>query len=183
MNLPKRTLRYQHGVTLLEVLVAVVVLSFGLLGVAGLQVGSLKSTQSSYYRSIASSLASDIVDKLRANALSQATAGQATTANYYVATGAKTLDCTASACSAQVLANYEIDMWKTALAALLPSGNGVVCLDSTPYDGSSSTTPACDGAAGGQWVVKIWWDNSRAQLNQSDATASSTQRLVTIFAP
>lgn len=57
----------QRGTTLIEVLIALLVLSVGLLGMAGLQMTSLKSNHSAYYRSQASLLAYDIADRMRAN--------------------------------------------------------------------------------------------------------------------
>lgn len=57
----------QRGTTLIEVLIALLVLSVGLLGMAGLQMTSLKSNYSAYYRSQASLLAYDIADRMRAN--------------------------------------------------------------------------------------------------------------------
>jgi type IV pilus assembly protein PilV len=57
----------QNGVSLIEVLVAVVVLSIGLLGLAGLQAGGMRVGQSSFHRSQASQLAYDIADRMRAN--------------------------------------------------------------------------------------------------------------------
>lgn len=55
------------GFTLVEVLVAVVVLAVGLLGLAGLQASSLGNNQSAYTRSLATQLAYDIADRMRAN--------------------------------------------------------------------------------------------------------------------
>ena len=57
----------QRGATLIEVLVAMLVLSVGLLGLAGMQMTALKSNQSAYYRSQATVLAYDIMDRMRAN--------------------------------------------------------------------------------------------------------------------
>lgn len=57
----------QRGATLIEVLVAMLVLSIGLLGLAGMQMTALKSNQSAYYRSQATVLAYDIIDRMRAN--------------------------------------------------------------------------------------------------------------------
>jgi type IV pilus assembly protein PilV len=57
----------QRGVTLIEVLVAIVVLSVGLLGMAGLQVSSLRANQSAYIRTQAVSQAYDILDEIRAD--------------------------------------------------------------------------------------------------------------------
>ncbi len=59
--------RWQHGVSLMEVLVTVVVLSIGLLGVAGMQSSGMRVGQSSLYRGQASLLAYDMADRLRAN--------------------------------------------------------------------------------------------------------------------
>jgi type IV pilus assembly protein PilV len=55
----------QLGSSLLEVLVAVVILAFGLLGLAGLQISSVKSSHSAYQRSQATLLAYDMADRMR----------------------------------------------------------------------------------------------------------------------
>lgn len=59
--------RSSAGFSLIEVLVSIVVLSIGLLGTAGLMSASLKNTNTAFYRSQATFLADDIVDRLRAN--------------------------------------------------------------------------------------------------------------------
>ncbi|PXX94912.1 type IV pilus modification protein PilV [Halomonas sp. LBP4] len=56
--------REQRGFTLLEVLIAVLVLSIGLLGIAAMQLKAMKSVQVSYQRSIASLAARDAVERL-----------------------------------------------------------------------------------------------------------------------
>lgn len=57
----------QSGVTLIEVMVAVLVFAIGLLGVAALQGLSLQGGQSAYYRTQATNLAYEIADFARAN--------------------------------------------------------------------------------------------------------------------
>lgn len=57
----------QKGASLIEILIAVVVISVGLLGLAGLQTSSIKSNQSSYLRSQATLLAYDLSDRMRAS--------------------------------------------------------------------------------------------------------------------
>ncbi len=69
----------QRGATLLEVLIAVLVLSVGLLGVAALQASALRNSQSSYERSQASILTYSLFDAMRAdmaNVASYNTGGQ-----------------------------------------------------------------------------------------------------------
>lgn len=57
----------QRGSTLLEVLVSIVIIAFGLLGLAGLQATSVKSNLSAYQRSQATLLAYDLADRMRAS--------------------------------------------------------------------------------------------------------------------
>jgi type IV pilus assembly protein PilV len=60
--------RHQAGTTLIEVLVAVLILGVGLLGAAVIQLNALKSTDSSRMTSQASFIAYDMLDRIRANA-------------------------------------------------------------------------------------------------------------------
>jgi type IV pilus assembly protein PilV len=57
----------RRGMTLIEILVAIVVLSVGLLGLAGLQLKGLQVNQGSVYRWQAAMLAEDIADRIRAD--------------------------------------------------------------------------------------------------------------------
>ena len=59
-----------RGFTLIEVLIALVILSVGLLGLAGLQIISLKNNQSTYARGQANLMAMDVIDRIRANPVS-----------------------------------------------------------------------------------------------------------------
>ena len=59
--------QYNQGFTLIEVLVAVLVFSFGLLGIAGMMTISVKSNHNGYLRSQANFLAENMVDRMRAN--------------------------------------------------------------------------------------------------------------------
>ncbi|THF64431.1 type IV pilus modification protein PilV [Pseudothauera rhizosphaerae] len=65
--------KHQQGTSLLEILVAVVILSVGLLGVAGLQLTSLQSGYSAYQRSQATWLANDLADRMQAQSLTACT--------------------------------------------------------------------------------------------------------------
>lgn len=61
------SLRHQRGLSLLEVLVAIVILSLGLLGMAGLQAASLRTSLGSFYRAQAAQYADDMAERMRAN--------------------------------------------------------------------------------------------------------------------
>jgi type IV pilus assembly protein PilV len=107
-----RNLSRTRGMTLVEVLVSLVVLSVGLLGIAALQMTSLRNNLGAHLRSQATVLAYDVTDRMRANR-TQATAGA-----YDVALGANLTGTTINA--------IDVQAWKTALAATLPGGDGAI---------------------------------------------------------
>jgi type IV pilus assembly protein PilV len=102
----------QRGTTLVETLVALVVLSVGLLGIAALQMTSLRNNRGAHLRSQAQVLAYDIADRMRANrnvALANA---------YVVALGVTPAGGTLNA--------LDLQEWKATLARALPSGDGEI---------------------------------------------------------
>lgn len=144
----------QAGVTLIEVLISLLILAIGLLGMAGLQTVSLRSTQSAYLRTQASIASTDIVERVRANLQG------IEASSYDNIDGEATVACnTAAGCNFLELAANDIEEWSVALAADFPTGSGMVCADSSPEDGTPAL-PACDGV-GVLYAVKIWWDEDR----------------------
>jgi type IV pilus assembly protein PilV len=111
-----RSPRRAAGMTLIEVLVAVLVLSIGLLGLAGLQTLSLRSNHSAYLRSQATVLAYDIVDRMRANRSN-------------ALDGAYNIGFTDPAPGNTDIPDRDLTTWKTAVAAVLPGGQGSVAID------------------------------------------------------
>ncbi|MBH8614105.1 type IV pilus modification protein PilV [Pseudomonas mohnii] len=75
----------QEGMTLIEVLVALLILSVGLLGAAALQLNALKYTDSARMTSQASFIAYDMMDRIRANAAADYTVTPPTSGNLNVA--------------------------------------------------------------------------------------------------
>lgn len=143
---------------MLEVLISVLVLSFGLLGLAGLQAYGLKNNHSAYLRSLATQQAYDIADRMRANRQGVASG------KFTLASGIPTdPGCITSGCSASDLADYDMFQWNTDNGSLLPSGAGVVCKDSTPIDGTAAA-PACDGI-GNLFAIKLWWNDEKDPAN------------------
>jgi len=170
-----------RGFTLLEVLVAVIVLAIGLLGLAKLQATGLRANHEADLRSRATLLAYDIADRVRANRI------------YYVdnegnlkappSADAPGVECVwrnastqVDVCTSAQMAAYDVYEWSNRAPELLPDGVGVVCLDSTADDGDPSDYK-CDGS-GSFYTVKIWW------TEKDDGTGESvTRRYVTTFKP
>lgn len=105
----------QIGSSLIEILVTILIVGFGLLGVAGVIANGLKDNHSSYARSQASWLATDIIDRMRSNRI----AAEATEYNLTFATTP----------SGTTVAAYDLIAWRKALAATLPAGKGSVSMD------------------------------------------------------
>lgn len=102
------------GFTLIEVLVAILVLAIGLLGLAGLQATSLRNNQSAYNRSQATQLAYDIADRMRANVLGITT--------YTTGTALAVANCkNTSGCSPVEMAANDLFEWNSAISVALPN--------------------------------------------------------------
>lgn len=146
--------RQQGGFTLTEVLVTLVIFAFGMLGVAGLQLTSMTSMDSAQFRSIASLKASEMAERIRANPGTDyhdvAASDNACHAAHYASRNAPPADCL----PAELAADDLFD-WAQEVGAQLPQGRGIVCIDSTPEDGTPAA-PACDGA-GSVLAIKVWW--------------------------
>jgi type IV pilus assembly protein PilV len=104
----------QAGLSMVEVLVTLVLVSVGLLGIAGLQLTSVQNTNSASQRFQATLLAEEVLERMRANR-SQAEVGR-----YDVALGADA--------DTVGLAQDDLSAWKLALADL-PGGDGAVEMD------------------------------------------------------
>lgn len=128
----------QRGVTLLEVLVTILVMSVGLLGLAGLTAASIRNNHGAYHRSQAVWLAHDMADRMRANRHA-AQLGQ-----YSIALGAP---APAGSATHQV----DLQQWTAAIAQRLPNGRGEIFYREQIIGGMVSLG----------WIT-IQWDDTRA---------------------
>lgn len=132
----------KHGFTLLEVMIALVIFSIGLLGLAGLQGLTVKSNQIAFSRTVATQLAYDLADRIRNNK----------TANYAVtipATAPTSCVTSSASCSPSELANYDLYEWSQGLND--PNNN-------------LSRVQGSVTASGAGYMVAIGWDEKNAGL-------------------
>lgn len=108
------------GLTLVEILITLLVISIGLLGVAGLHALSLRNNYDALMRSHASALASDIIDRMRANPAAVIEDGDYDDAEF-------DSDPEIEDDSSQAL--IDVSEWKDTLAAQLPDGKGAIAVD------------------------------------------------------
>ena len=154
----------QSGFTLLEVLITLIVLSVGLLGLAGLQTMSLRNNHDAYLRSQAIIQAYDLVDRMRAN--SGAVSAYIKSGTDIVGTENVACDTTAG-CTSAAMALHDLFKWNQANQTLLPEGIGIACRDSTIDDGSYASgvvTTDCTNLIADPLVVKIWWLDDRTNV-------------------
>jgi type IV pilus assembly protein PilV len=121
---PQSAARATDGFTLLEVLVALLVLSVGLLGLAALQTTGLSLTHQSQERTQAVIQAYDILDRIRANPVAKTAGDYDNVALNYVPSSPPDCFEPATACTPAQMAAYDISEWKKAIAALLAQGKG-----------------------------------------------------------
>ncbi len=113
-----------QGFTLVEVLIALIIMSVGMLGIAGLYVHSMQAGRTSLFRHHAVTLVGDIADRIRANPR----AGGA-----YAGAGANSncvdggIDCTPAA-----MASNDIFLWGLQAADTLPTGTVVITFNNGP---------------------------------------------------
>ncbi len=112
-----------HGFSLVEVLVALLVLSIGLLGLAALQTTSLQFNTGSYLRTQATFLAYDIIDRMRANSIAITNSDgngydQPTSSNVTAST-----NCDSTSCTSDQLALYDVKRWHDRTVATLPNAS------------------------------------------------------------
>ena len=142
-NRPSR----QLGFSLIEVLIAMLVLAIGLLGMAQMQASGLRSTHGAYLRTQATLLAGDMLDSMRAN-MTVARAG-----GYDVAFG--------GALGGGAQADLDVIAWKANLRALLPNGDGQITTV-TPA-GATAATPS-------DVTVAVRWSGLRQSEVGDDGT-------------
>jgi type IV pilus assembly protein PilV len=114
----------QHGFSLIEVMVALFILAVGILGAGAMQTVGLQVTQGAYYRSQAVILASDIVDRMRANRTALASYKNLDTSTITPAT-APGCWSEAAGCTPAAIATADVSRW-TAAVKMLPGGVGKV---------------------------------------------------------
>ncbi len=138
--------RYQKGFSLVEVLVALLVLSIGLLGLAALQTTSMKYNTDSYFRTQATYFVYDIIDRMRTNSASVIDGGtydvpDAPSATSIISTyqscKSSTCACDATAvCDTTQLATHDLGKWYERMGQVLPGASNnnnlaTIVIDST----------------------------------------------------
>jgi type IV pilus assembly protein PilV len=159
MNAPCTRPTSRNGFTLVEVLIALLVMSIGLLGLGKLMLLSARANDSAYMRSQATALGYTILDAMRANR-------QAALAGDYNALTSSPVCSAAAPCSSAEQAQYDLTQWTQSLATELPNGAGTVATVTAPdtVTGASNVTA----------TVTVSWADTVAQQAFGGAAAGNT---------
>lgn len=196
---PRRN-RDADGFSLIETLVAMLVLAIGLFGMLGIIVNSLKLTFSSNHRTIAAQQASAMAERLRASPsimipVNAAAAADTSLAFFSLinpplaptcrASGSvNNLDCNCYGSTGCTGANHlgtVLRTWREQLRTVLPQGDGVICRDADPVNNQpvfaatgvlNTTGPTGWNCSGtGGFVVKVCWNEARIAASSASLTA------------
>lgn len=170
-----------HGFSLIEVLVAVIVLALGLIGGAALQLSALRTRHQSALMSTAVQLASSMADRMRAN-LVQLQADDASNL-YLTARHDATRDpapappdqaCLATPCNSAQLARADIHELIEQVRDSFPGGRLLICRDTLTWNAAAHALEwDCDGSAASPMVIKLGW---RTKQPDGSAAGSTDQQ-------
>jgi type IV pilus assembly protein PilV len=154
----------RHGFTLVEPLVALVVLTVGLVGAAGMLFASLRDQGEALHRAIAVTLALDLAERMRANPLARA-------AYAGVSTGASARDCTMTPCTSAQLASFDVLAWRAEAARQLPPP-AEAAPTAIEFEAGGSTSPD-------RYRITLRWREGSA----SSADLAELVHVVYLFTP
>ena len=154
---------HARGYSLVELLVAILVIGLGALGAAGLQLASSKNTRVALERTTAVILAQDMAERLRANP-----------AGDYVGVAADAgppgfVDCLAATCGPQELARFDVAVWKCSLGRWAADGacRTARAAGALVPEARQPALPMGDGSVtlgtGGEFTVTVTWQAAGAQ--------------------
>ena len=150
---------WQRGISLIESLVAIVVMALGILGILGVQMRTLADTQTGVRRAHAIRLIEDLSERIKSQPNALGNLGSYT--RTWDSAGAldTTIDCKTNACTPAKVATYDLNRWMESVRAAMPLGDAAVFL---PKD-NSATDPR-------QLGVMISWRESEAKGKTADDT-------------
>ncbi len=141
--------KMQRGTSMIEILVTLIVVAIGLLGIASMQMVSLKNANTSYQRYVASLYAYDMMERMRSNPAGV----QADQYDDLAVDGTESEVTCTNACTPAALAEMDAYEWGQQLRSNLPNGRGTVDEGTDGYEitvtWDEQVTDGSQGAGGG----------------------------------
>lgn len=150
----------QQGFSLIELLVAVVILAVGILGIAGLQVVALQQNRGALYRAEATMLANDIMDRIRVNT-------DMTYTTLIDQAPPTATDCRSNNCTPGELVDYDIAEWKCSINHLDADGNPYAICNTLSIEGTMPDGAASIDNTGDVYKVTIQWTDRGGNVSET----------------
>ena len=181
----------QHGFSLLEVLISIIILSFGLLGMVGLQAAALQANRDARVQSSALGLARELAEMMRGNKdIALLTSGNPYLGDFSSPlTAASPSYCLnvasgAPSCASNTdIANAQITEWLARVDAELPAARVIVCVDSQPFVNGMPTWTCNPTGTGVATVIKIGWTRGSTDRSKTGNDAFVPATVPSIVIP
>ncbi|MBB3214354.1 type IV pilus assembly protein PilV [Herbaspirillum sp. Sphag1AN] len=144
------------GFTLMEVLVAILILAIGASGIVTMQMHAMRMTQESGFLLSASQLATELAERMHEHTVEDYLFAFDTTADGATDTNTAT-DCYHTTCYPSMLASFTLSDWQTTLQQRLPRARATVCRDQASTSTDAPPRWDCDQQPGSALVIKIGW--------------------------
>lgn len=170
-----------QGAGLIEVMVALAVISIGALGFTRAQFASLQTTSDASLRTAATFLVQDMEARIQANA---GEAWQGLNSGYQTGPASLNTNClstTGSICTGNQMAQHDLADWNNLIANAFPASSGavgIVCLDATPGNPAQACSPPGANPNPVVFTIKIFWKSW-----QNRGTNTYDQNVITIVEP
>lgn len=173
---PRERAASMRGFSMLEVLIAVLVFSLGMLGLAGLLIFAIQSNHVAYLRTQATFLAHNMANRMSANPAGLWGVGGVSYYNGSFPTAASTASC-AAGCNPQQLAAYDMAQWSTQLTTFLPNVKGTLAcattgINYTPNSAQTDMRPPY----GGTCTMSLSWNEAGAAGGAQQTSLDTTQQ-------
>lgn len=187
----KQHCRRVRGFSLIEVLVSIVVLSFGLLGMVGMQAASLQSNREARTQSSAVTMARELAESIRGN---KEEGIKSSPGNPYLGSFASPMEAndpsyclnvaagTPACADAAEIAAAQMTEWLSRVDTELPGARADVCFDSEPFDSNGIPRWACDDT-GDILVIKIGWTRGSTDKSKTGNAALERATIPSIVLP
>ena len=182
-----RTLTHQTqvGFSLIEVLVAIIVLSIGMLGAVGMQSTALKMNKESRNQAAAVVFARELGERMRGNhtVAIQTTAADNpylfdTTLSGTSSVATFSVNCFTTGCPIlKDAAIWDVADWQARVQTTLPTPRVKVCFDQNPYDSAGNARWNCTND-GDLSVLKMGWTSSSTAGTLTFAASSGIPLVV-----
>ena len=137
-NTQSPEIQHNGGFSLVEVLIALVIMSVGMLGIAGLYVESMQAGRTSIFRHNAVTLASDVADRIRANPRAGV--------DYQGPGGNNNCVLGNVNCNPAQMAANDIELWLEQADDMLPNGSVTITYDDNPVPPT--------------YLIEVTWDEA-----------------------